>query len=170
MCVLPPPLGNVYEVSYKLDHFLNFRRKWVEGFSRRKRLCRPCLIERSKVREQDLAPLVFPREAVPGKIQAPHLVTFEKAGSAQALSSTEAHGLEASGDGVLADTEAVFGNNLSGGKARAWSGGLQNGILCSLGEFLWSACLLPCPVSFRAPQEVVHGGLAAAELGCNVSA
>ena len=33
-----------------------------------------------------------------------------------------------------------------------------------------SACGLLCPVSFRAPQEVVHSGLAAAKLGCDVSA
>ena len=26
----PPPLGNVYKVSGKLDHFLNFRLKWVK--------------------------------------------------------------------------------------------------------------------------------------------
>ena len=112
----------------------------AEGFHRRKRLCRPCLIERHKVQEQDLAPLVFPPEAVPSKLQVLHLVTFEKAGSAQVLSSTEALGLEASGDGVFADIKAVFGSNLSGGKARASSGGLQDGILCWLGEFLWSAC------------------------------
>ena len=67
----------------------------------------------------------------------PHLVTLEKA---QALSSTEALGLEASGDGVLADIEAVFSSNLSGRKARASSDGLQDGILRSLGEFLQSAC------------------------------
>ena len=64
-------------------------------------------------------------------------MTFKKA---QALSSTEALGLEASGDGVLADIEAVFSSNLSGGKARTWSGGSQDGILRSLGEFLQSAC------------------------------
>ena len=142
----------------------------AESIRRRKRLCRPHLIERHKVWEQDLAPLVFPPKAVPGKLQAPHLVTFQKVGSAQALSSTDALGLEASGDGVLADIEAIFGSNLSGGKARASSGGSQDVILCSLGEFLWSACWLLCPVSFRAPQEVIHGGLAAAKLGCNVSA
>ena len=74
------------------------------------------------------------------KILFSDLVTFEKAGLAQALSSTEALGLGASGDGVLADIEAVFSSNLSGGKARTWSGGSQDGILCLLGEILWSAC------------------------------
>ena len=98
---------------------------------------------------------------------APHLVTFEKARSAQALSSTEALGLEASEDGVLADIEAIFGNNR---KARALSGRSQESILRPLGEFLWSACWLLHPVSFRAPQEVVHGSLAAAKLGFDVSA
>ena len=68
--------------------------------------------------------------------EAPHLVTFEKA---QALSSTEALGLEASGDGVLADIEAVFSSNLSGRKATASSDGSQDGILRSPGEFLQSA-------------------------------
>ena len=63
----------------------------AEGFRRWKRLCQPRLLERHKVREQDLAPLFFTREAVPGKLQAPHLVTFKKA---QALSSTEALGLK----------------------------------------------------------------------------
>ena len=67
-------------------------------------------------------------------------MTFEKAGLPQALSSTEALGLGASGDGVLADIEAVFSSNLSGGKARTWSDGSQDGILCLLGEILWSAC------------------------------
>ena len=67
-------------------------------------------------------------------------MTFKKAGSAQALSSTEALDLEASGDGVLADIEAILGSNLSGRKARASLGGSQYGILCLLGEFLWSAC------------------------------
>ena len=42
------------------------------------------------------------------KILFSDLVTFEKAGLAQALSSTEALSLGASGDGVLADIEAVF--------------------------------------------------------------
>ena len=28
--IFPHPLGNVYEVSWKLDHFLNFRHKWVK--------------------------------------------------------------------------------------------------------------------------------------------
>ena len=64
-------------------------------------------------------------------------MTFEKA---QALSSMEALGLEASGDGVLADIKAIFSSNLSGKKARTWSGGSQDGILRSLGEFLQSAC------------------------------
>ena len=68
------------------------------------------------------------------------LVTFDKAESAQALSSTEALGPESSGDGVLADIEAIFGSNLSGGKARASSVVSQDGILRSLGEFLQSAC------------------------------
>ena len=74
------------------------------------------------------------------KILFSDLVTFDKAESAQALSSTEALGLEASGDGVLADIEAIFGSNLSGRKARASSVVSQDGILRSLGEFIRSAC------------------------------
>ena len=68
------------------------------------------------------------------------LVTFEKAGLALALSSMEALSLGASGDGVLADIKAVFSSNLSGRKARTWSGGSQDAILRSLGEFLQAAC------------------------------
>ena len=139
----------------------------AEGFRRRKRLCRPRLLERHKVRH-----LEFARNCLNewSKILFSDLVTFEKVGSAQALSSTEALGLEASGDGVLADIEAVFDSNLSGGKARASTVVSQDGILLSLGEFLRSACWLLCPVSFRALQEVVHGSLAAAKLSCDVSA
>ena len=74
------------------------------------------------------------------KILFSDLVTFDKAGSAQALSSTEALGLEASGDGVLADIEPIFGSNLLGGKARASLVVSQDGILRSLGEFLRLAC------------------------------
>ena len=104
------------------------------------------------------------------KILFSDLVTFEKVGLALALSSMEALSLGASGDGVLADIKGVFSSNLSGRKARTWSGGSQDAILRSLGEFLQAACRLLRPISFRAPQEVVHGSLAAAKLGCDVSA
>ena len=140
----------------------------AEGFRRRKRLCRTRLLECHKVRRLEFARICFSWKDEWSKILFSDLVTFDKAGSAQALSSTEAHGLEASGDGVLADIEAIFGSNLLGGKARASSALSQDGILRSLGEFLWSACWLLCPVSFRAPQEVVHGSLAAAKFGCDV--
>ena len=125
----------------------------AEGFHRRKHLCRPRLLERHKVRH-----LEFARNCLNewSKILFSDLVAFDKAGSAQALSSTEALGLEALGDGVLADIEAIFGSNLSGGKARASSVVSQDGILRSLGEFIQSACWLLCPVSFRAPCGDVH--------------
>ena len=60
------------------------------GFRRRKRLCRPRLLERHKVRRLEFARNCFSWKDEWSKILFSDLATFDKAGSAQALSSTEA--------------------------------------------------------------------------------